>query len=312
MKCFVTGGAGFIGSHLVDELIAEGNEVIAYDNFSTGKLENISSHRKNKKFKLIKGNVVNKKLLQKSMKDCDVVFHMSANADVRYGLKHPWRDVEQNTIATWNVLEAMRYNDIKNIIFPSTGSIYGEPEIFPTPEEAPFPVQTSLYGASKLACEGMIQAYCEGYGMKSCIFRFVSIMGERYSHGCVVDFYHKLQKNKFSLEILGNGKQNKSYLYVVDCVDAMLLAFSKSKENVNIFNLGTKETMIVDDIARIVISQLGIKNVKLMHTGGIRGWIGDSPYIFLDTKKINRLGWYPKFTVEESVIKTINYLKESR
>ena len=205
----------------------------------------------------------------------------------------------------------MRYNAINHIAFSSTGSIYGEPEIFPTPEDAPFPVQTSLYGASKLACEGLIEAYCEGFDFKGWIFRFVSILGERYSHGHILDFYKKLSTDPNHLHILGNGKQRKSYLYVQDCLDSMLLAIEKATEKVNIFNLGTDEYSSVDDSVRWICDYLGV-SPKIVYEGGERGWIGDSPFIFLDCSRIRVLGWKPKVSIKKGVIRTLKYLVKNR
>ena len=311
MKAFVTGGAGFIGSNLADRLLALGNEVIVYDNFSTGDKRFVEHNLINSRYQLIEGDVLNVKLLQDSLKGCDFVFHLSANADVRYGTLHPIKDLNQNTIATFNVLEAMRGNDIQQIAFSSTGSIYGEPDIFPTPEGAPLPVQTSLYGASKLGCEGMIEAYCEGFEFQAWVFRFVSILGERYSHGHVIDFYRKLLENPNELYVLGNGHQKKSYLYIHDCIDAILIAIEKAQEKVNIFNLGTDEYCEVNDSIRWISKDLGL-SAKLTYEGGERGWIGDSPFIFLDCVKIRGLGWKPKFSIKEGIIKTLEFLKNNK
>lgn len=307
---FVTGGAGFIGSHLVDRLLTDGHKVIAYDNFSTGQERFLENALKKRGFNLIRGDVLDLPMLEREMHGCDFVFHFAANADVRYGIEHPRKDLEQNTIATFNVLEAMRTNGIQQIAFASTGSIYGEPEIFPTPETAPFPIQTSFYGASKLAGEGLIEAYCEGFGFQGYIFRFVSILGERYTHGHVLDFFKSLQTNPMRLRVLGDGHQRKSYLYVHDCLDAMLLAIEKAKEKVNIFNLGTDECCEVNDSIRWISQHLGLCP-DLEYTGGTRGWIGDSPFIFLDCQKIRDLGWKPRLTIHEGIIHTLKYLEEN-
>ena len=245
------------------------------------------------------------------MKGADFVFHLAANADVRFGTEHPERDLEQNTIATFNVLEAMRANGCKRIGFSSTGSIYGEPEIFPTPEDAPFPLQTSLYGASKLAAEGMIQAYCEGFGFQGYIFRFVSILGERYTHGHVFDFYKKLSDDPTRLHVLGDGKQRKSYLYVHDCIDAMLLAIRVLNNKVHVLNLGTDEASRVNDSIGWISERLGLRP-ELTYAGGERGWIGDSPFILLDTRRIRALGWKPKLTIREGVLRTVDWLAQNR
>lgn len=304
---FITGGAGFIGSSLADRLLSDGCKVTVYDNFSTGFEEFLKDAAGDKNFHIINDDLLNTGSLTRAMKGCDFVFHLAANADVRFGTEHPRKDLEQNTIATFNVLEAMRENKINKIAFSSTGSIYGEAAVIPTPEDAPFPVQTSLYGASKLAGEGLIQAYCEGFGFQAWIFRFVSILGERYTHGHVFDFYNKLLENPREMDVLGDGHQKKSYLYIQDCIDAMLFAIDKAKEKVNIFNLGTNEYCQVNDSIQWITSHLGLQP-ELKYTGGDRGWIGDNPFIFLDAGRINKLGWHPKFSIRESVIKTLEYL----
>jgi UDP-glucose 4-epimerase len=311
MKCIVTGGAGFIGSNLADRLLNEGHDVIVYDNFSTGFQKFINDAGKYKTFRFIRGDILDLEFLTRSMSGCDFIFHLAANADVRFGTDHPDKDLKQNTIATFNVLEAMRSNGIKKIVFSSTGSVYGEAAVIPTPEDAPFPIQTSFYGASKMACEGLIQAYCEGFGFQSWIFRFVSILGERYTHGHVFDFYKKLLNTPDRLDVLGNGKQRKSYLYVQDCIDAILFAIEKSDEKVNIFNLGTDEYCEVNNSIGWICSHLNV-SPRLVYSGGERGWIGDNPFIFLDCSKIRKLGWKPKFTIKEGIIKTLSYLEENK
>jgi UDP-glucose 4-epimerase len=240
----------------------------------------------------------------------DVVMHLAANADVRFGTEHSRRDLEQNTIATWNVLEAMRQGGVKRLAFSSTGSVYGEPQVFPTPEDAPFPVQTSLYGASKAAGEALIAAYCFGFGMRACIFRFVSILGERYSHGHVFDFYKQLREHPDRLHVLGNGQQRKSYLYVHDCLDAILLAMDKSSGPVDVFNLGTDEFCKVNDSIGWITGHLGLRPV-LSYAGGERGWIGDSPFIFLDCGKVRQLGWAPKLTIKQGIERTLQFLQDN-
>ena len=308
MKYFVTGGAGFIGSNMVDRLLSEPeNEVVAYDNFSTGRREFLEDALKNSRFTLVEGDTLDLEGMTKAMKGCEFVFHFAANADVRMGCEHPKKDLEQNTIATFNVLEAMRANDIKRIGFSSTGSVYGEAEVIPTPEDAPFPIQTSLYGASKLACEGLLAAYAEGFGYTAYIFRFVSILGERYTHGHVFDFCKRLKDDPEHLHILGDGHQKKSYLYVKDCMEAILTVVRNAKEKVNIYNLGTDEYVEVNDSVRFICGKLGV-TPKFTYAGGERGWIGDNPFIYLDTKKVRSLGWTPKATIEEGVVKTVEYL----
>ena len=306
-RFFVTGGAGFIGSNLVDRLLANGHAVTAYDNFSTGQRRFLDAALKHPNFMLVEGDTLDESKLSDSIKNHHFVFHLAANADVRFGTDHPRRDLEQNTIATHNVLEAMRNNGIKSIAFSSTGSVYGEATVFPTPEDAPFPVQTSLYGASKLAGESLISAYCAGFGFRACIFRFVSILGERYSHGHVFDFVKHLKHDPTQIKVLGNGKQRKSYLYVQDCVSAMLAAIAGSEAPLSIFNLGADEYCTVDDSLGWICQRLGV-HPQRHYTGGERGWIGDSPFIFLDAKKIRSLGWLPKLTIRQGVTKTVDYL----
>jgi len=310
MHFLVTGAAGFIGSSLCDRLLQLGHRVTAFDNFSTGQRRFLADALNNKNFSLVEGDLLDRFALEGAMGDVDLVFHLAANADVRFGLEHPRRDLEQNTIATFNVLEAMRATGVRRVAFSSTGSIYGEPEVFPTPEDAPFPVQTSLYGASKLASEGLISAYCEGFGFQAHIFRFVSILGERYTHGHVFDFYKKLLRNPHQLEVLGNGLQKKSYLYVQDCVDAMLLAIEKARGRVNVFNLGTDEYCQVNDSIGWITEHLGLKP-KLLYAGGERGWVGDSPFIFLACDRIRALGWQPKLTIKQGIIRTLRYLQSN-
>lgn len=307
MRIVVTGGAGFIGSNLVDYLLARGHSVVAFDNFSTGRQEFLDVARRSSNFTSVEGDTTDPAALVRAFAGAEFVYHLAANADVRRGTEHPRKDLEQNTIATYNVLEAMRETGIRRLAFSSTGSIYGEPEVFPTPEDAPFPVQTSLYGASKLAGEGLIAAYCEGFGFQAYIFRFVSLLGERYSHGHVFDFFRNLRRDPSQLRVLGNGQQRKSYLYVQDCLDAMQVAIDRSDKKVNIFNLGTDESCRVVDSIGWITGHLGISPV-LNYTGGERGWIGDSPLISLDCSRIRALGWKPRLSIREGVITTLDYL----
>lgn len=310
MKYLVTGGAGYVGSNVVDRLLELGHQVVVFDNLSTGNMNFLENSMK--KITFFKGDLMNQEEIDAALKGVDFVYHFAANADVKNNVNEPTKCLEQNTIATSNLLEAMRKNNVKKIAFSSTGSVYGEPTLHPTPENYSFPIQTSMYGASKLACEGLLQAYSTGYGLQVFIFRFVSLMGERYTHGCVFDFYKQLLKDPTHLHMLGNGRQRKSYLYVQDCIDAMFLAEKKSKELINIFNLGTEEYIQVTPIAEIICEELGLKNVKFTYSGGERGWIGDSPFILLDVKKMKSLGWKPTLTINQAVRKTINWLKDNQ
>jgi UDP-glucose 4-epimerase len=307
MQIFVTGAAGFIGSSLVDRLLTAGHSVVGYDNFSTGQRRFLERASKSSKFQLVEADLLNTEALRAAITGSDIVFHFAANADVRFGTHHPFKDIEQNTIATYNVLEAMRANGIKRIAFSSTGSVYGEAMVFPTPENAPFPVQTSLYGNSKVAAEGLISSYCEGFGFQGFIFRFVSILGERYTHGHVFDFYQKLMADPSKLEVLGNGEQRKSYLYIQDCIDAIMIAIERATNRVNIFNLGQDEYCEVNQSIGWICECLQLKP-RLEYTGGERGWIGDNPFIFLDCSRIRALGWTPKLSIQKGVISTLEYL----
>ena len=310
-KALVTGAAGFIGSNLVDRLLAAGFSVTGYDNFTTGRREFVADALCHRDYKLVEGDVLDTAQLASAMAGCDIVFHLAANADVRFGLQHPRKDLDQNTIATFSVLEAMRESGVKDIVFSSTGSIYGEAEVFPTPETAPFPVQTSLYGASKLAGEGLIMAYSEGYQFRSWIFRFVSILGERYTHGHVFDFYQQLLSDPARLKVLGDGTQRKSYLYVHDCIDAILHALKHAQAKVNLFNLGTAEYCQVNDSIGWITGHLGLQPT-LSYSGGSQGWVGDNRFIFLDTARIGALGWKPKLTIREGIIRTVDWLSQNR
>jgi UDP-glucose 4-epimerase len=307
VKFVVTGCAGFIGSTLVDRLLLDGHAVIGVDNFSTGNRRFLEHALKNSGFSLVEAETTDASSLKDAFRGGEYVFHLAANADVRFGTNHPNLDLEQNTIATFNVLEAMRANNIRRIAFSSTGSVYGEATTIPTPENAAFPVQTSLYGASKLAGEGLIAAYCEGFGFQAHIFRFVSILGDRYTHGHVFDFVGRLSRDPSCLVVLGDGHQRKSYLDVDDCVEAMLHAIEHADEKVNIFNLGTDEYCMVNDSIRWICQTLGV-TPRLEYTGGDRGWIGDNPFIYLDTSRIRSLGWKPKLSIEEGVKRTVRYL----
>lgn len=304
-RALITGGAGFIGSTLADRLVADGVEVSILDDFRTGRREFIEAALANGA-RLWEGDVLDRDLLRRAMEGADTVFHLQANADVRHGLEHPQRDLEQNTRATSEVLEAMRAEGAKTIAFSSTGSVYGEPEVFPTPEDAPFPVQTSLYAASKLAGEGLIGAYCHGFGFTGVIYRFVSLLGERYTHGHVIDFYEALKADPSKLRVLGDGRQEKSYLYVGDCIEAMLVSLREHEgaPGAHVYNLGTDETVVVNRSIEIITQHMGV-TPEIEHTGGKRGWAGDSPLIHLDTAKIRSLGWAPTLTIEQAIIRTL-------
>jgi UDP-glucose 4-epimerase len=307
LRYFVTGGAGFIGSHVTDRLLALGHHVVVYDNFSTGRAEFLTEAKKSPALTVVRGSTLDPATLTEAMRGCEFVIHLAANADVRFGSLNPRRDFEQNTLATFHVLDAMRILNIRQIAFSSTGSVYGEPEVFPTPEDAPFPIQTSFYAASKLACEGLVEAYSAAYGIRGFIFRFVSILGERYTHGHVYDFVKSLRADPSTLHVLGNGRQRKSYLYVHDCIDAMFLAFEKATGLLNIINLGTDGYCEVLDSIGWITARMGVQP-QLTFGGGERGWVGDSPFIFLDTSRVRSLGWTSRLSIQQGVERTVDYL----
>lgn len=309
-KALVTGGAGFIGSHIVDNLVnATAAQVVVYDNFCTGQELFIQHHRDNDRVEIVEGDTLDLEKLKSSMAGVDTVFHFQANADVRGGIENRRLDLEQNTIATWNALEAAKEAGAKRFVFASSATVYGEPEVFPTPEDCAT-TQTSLYGASKLSGEAMIQAYSEYFGIQSFIFRFVSWTGERYSHGVVYDFLKKLKDNPKQLEILGNGKQKKSYLDVSDGVRGIFTALAKAPDLKNVFNLGHDEVCTVIEVADAVCDEIGLNDVEYVMTGGERGWIGDSPLVQLDTTRMKNLGWAPNVTNEASLRRTAAYLQQ--
>lgn len=307
MRAFVTGGAGFIGSHLTDRLLAEGWEVVVYDDFSTGHDPFLEGARAHAGFRLVRGDVLDAAGLTRAMDGADLVCHLQANADVRGGALAPRRDLDQNVGGTFNVLTAMRENRVPRILFSSSATVYGEPSVFPTPESAEM-VQTSVYGASKLACEAFIQAFGEYEEIRSYIFRFVSFVGERYTHGVVFDFVKKLRANSREMEVLGDGRQRKSYLHVADGVGGMLTALSKAAGRANVFNLGHEDCLNVLAVADLVCEEMGLAGVRYRTTGGTRGWKGDAPFVHLDTARLRGLGWAPTISIEEGIRCTVRYL----
>jgi UDP-glucose 4-epimerase len=307
MKVMVTGGAGFIGSHVVDALVQRGQTVVVYDNLCTGYERHLEGARETGSLELVQGDILDQAGLIAAMEGVDMVFHLAANADVRGGKQNTAIDLEQNVIGTHRVLEAMRVAGASSIVFTSSATVYGEPDIFPTPESYPG-LQTSLYGASKLAAEAMVQAYSEYFGIRSHTFRFVSWIGERYSHGVIYDFMNKLRLDPTRLEILGDGHQRKSYLDVADGISGIFLAVERMSDMKNVINLGHVDYMNVTDLADVVCEEMGLKNVSYHYTGGVRGWLGDSPFVHLDTTKIRDVGFRPQVTIEDGVRRTVRYL----
>jgi len=308
MKIFVTGGAGFIGSHLVDKLIEKGHTVTVYDNLSSGDKQFIKQHFENKNFRFIKADLLDLRRIKKEIKNHDVVFHMAANPHVRLGEKQTDLDLKQGIVTTYNILEAMRFSDIKKIVFSSSSVVYGETPQMSLPETYGPTLPISFYGAGKLGAEGLTSAFCGTFDFQAWIYRFANIVGTRGTHGVIVDFIDKLRKNPNELEILGDGKQQKPYLHVSDCVDAIIFGFEKSREPLNLFNISCDTSTTVTRIAEILTEEMGLKNVRLKYTGGKRGWKGDVPRFQLDASKINKLGWKAKYTSDEAIHKSIREL----
>ncbi len=305
MKAFVTGGAGFIGSHLVDKLLDRGDYVTSFDNLSSGKKEFFKHHKKNDKFRFVEADLLNLKQVKKEIKDHDVIFHIAANPFVRLGEEQTRLDLEQGPIATYNVLESMRLNKIKKIVFSSSSVVYGETPKIELPETYGPSLPISLYGAGKLAGEGLISAFCGTFDFQAWIYRFANVVGIRGTHGVIVDFIAKLKKNPKELEILGDGRQQKPYLHVSDIVDGIIFGFEHSNDQINLFNLGCDSNTTVTRIAELVVDELNLGDVKFKYTGGARGWAGDVPHFQLDISKIKKLGWKESYTSDDAVRKSI-------
>lgn len=301
-RCFVTGCAGFLGSHLTERLLAQGQRVTGYDNLSLGRREWIEPVFKHPLFTFFQADLRNLPTLQQAMKDHDVVFHLGANTDIPRGNADPRIDLENDIIATFNVLEAMRANGMGKLLFSSSSAVFGEVSVYPTPEDVGPLLPISHYGAGKLACEGLISAYCHLYRMRAWIFRFGNVVGARMGHGVIHDFISKLRQNPQELEILGDGSQEKSYFLVEDCLSGMFHAYCYANEQpCAVFNLGCASTMKVTEIARIVVEEMGLPGTRFRFTGGSRGWPGDVPKAVLDLSKMRRLGWQASCSSAEAV-----------
>jgi len=306
MRALVTGGAGFIGSHLVDRLLKEGYDVTAVDNLSEGNPDNIAHLKNEKRFRFVKADLKDAKAMEKVVAGNDVVFHMAAHANIRRSLLDHKADLDNNVIGTINLLEGMLKHGVNDMVFASSSAIYGAATVTPTPEDY-MPVQTSLYGASKLACEAFAQGFAEFTPIKFWAFRFANVVGERCRRGVVWDFVHKLKRNPKELEILGNGKQSKEYLYIDDCVEGMMVGYHKGSGKTNAFNLGHTSQTSVDEVADIVTKEMGLSNVKRRYSGGAGGWVGDNPVVLLSLKKMEGLGWRPRTPSEMAITKTIRW-----
>jgi UDP-glucose 4-epimerase len=302
-RVLVTGGAGFVGSHVADRLLAEGADVTILDDLSTGWRQFVPARAR-----LVEADLLDMAAARRAVEGRDFVFHLAANADIKDNLLAPRRCIEQNVVATQNLLEAMRGAGVHEIAFASTGSVYGEATVVPTPEDAPFPIQTSLYATSKLAAEGLLTSYALGFGFRAWIFRFVSLLGARYTHGHVIDFWRRLRRDPTRLDVLGDGRQKKSYLNVADCVSGMLVAIEHAREPINLFNLGHHDWIEVDQSIAVIVATLGVRP-RIVHGGGERGWVGDAPRILLDTARLRALGWAPTRGIEESIVETLAFLE---
>ena len=302
MRHFVTGGAGFIGSHLVDRLLKDpGNSVTVYDNLSSGREDFIRHQFGNKRFRFVKGDLLDLPAVREALKGSEFVHHLAANPDIRLGTAVPETDLRQGTIATFNLLEAMRATGVSKVAFSSSSVVYGEAEKIPTPEDFGPLVPISLYAASKLGAEGLVTAYCHSFDMQCWIFRFANVIGPRSTHGVIFDFINKLKKDPHELEILGDGKQRKAYLTVDDCVDAMLYVIGRAQDTVNIFNLGCEDQVNVTRIAEIIREEMGLPGATFRYTGGERGWKGDVRAMLLSIDRLKALGWKPATTSEQAV-----------
>jgi UDP-glucose 4-epimerase len=310
-RVVVTGGAGFIGSNLTDTLLAAGHWVRVLDDFSTGFEAFLSQAKGSARFELVRCDLVAEdQRLAALIQDADTVIHLAANADVRFGWDDPKRDLIQNTVATHNVLEAMRVTGVNRLVFASTGSVYGEAPVIPTPEECPFPMQTSLYGASKLAAEGFVTAYSEACDLRATILRFVSILGPRYTHGHVLDFTRQLLRDPTRLVVLGDGTQRKSFLHVTDCCRA-IISLLDSDRRCEVYNLGASGYCTVNESIAWICARLGV-SPQVEYGGGDRGWVGDNPFIYLDTRKIRATGWEPTYSIRQAVEETVDDLVANR
>lgn len=310
MKYLVTGGAGFIGSHIVDKLLLQGHKVKVYDNFSTGRKIFIQHNLTKKNFELIRADLSNTKKLNESMKEVDFVFHLAAHADVRSGFNDHFIDHRENLEMTQNVLEAMIKNKVKGLAFSSTSSVYGDATIHPTPEHYPFE-PTSLYGATKAACESYINAYAAYYNFKIYIFRFVSFLGSRYSHGIVFDVLRKLRHKPKSITLFSDGSPKKSSLSVSDGIEAMFKVIKMSEDQINVYNIGHNDILTVSEIVDTILDFSNMKNVKKVWLGKESNWRGDNEFVLLSINRLKKLGWKPKKTIKEAIAETVNFLKDN-
>lgn len=301
MRCLVTGGAGFVGNAVVGSLLSEGHGVVAYDNLSSGRREFLAPYESRPDFRFVIGDLLDLDAVTDAMSAADMVWHLAANPDIRYGAEQTDLDLRQGTIATYNVLEAMRRGGVDRIVFSSSSAVYGRPSVMPTPEDYGPLLPHSLYGASKLACEGLVSAFCHTFGFRAWVFRFANVVGSNATHGIIVDLLAKLDRNPSELEVLGDGRQRKSYIHVSDCVAGMMRGWQAGGEQVNVFNLGTDDDILIGTIARIVLDESGHGGLAIRCTGGEVGWPGDVPRMELDCTRIKSVGWHPRLSSEQAV-----------
>ncbi|RLE64062.1 MAG: UDP-glucose 4-epimerase [Thermoprotei archaeon] len=307
-RVLVTGGAGFIGSYLVESLISLGCRVVVLDNLSTGSLDNLSRVLNCELLEIVKGDIRDYEVVSKSLEECDIVFHFAANPEVRLGI--PEEHYEHNLRGTFTVLEAMRRKDVRDIVFASSSTVYGDAEVLPTPENYAPLKPISVYGASKLGCEALISSYAYTYDFRGIAVRYANVVGPRSRRGVIYDFVKKLRANPRELEILGDGTQTKSYIWIEDAIEATLTVWKNIKKGFDVFNIGSEDAISVKEIADIIVEVLGLRNVKYRFTGGVegRGWPGDVKYMHLDISKIRKLGWTPKYTSRQAVRMTAEKL----
>lgn len=309
MKWLITGGAGFIGSHFADRLSARGDAVTVFDDFSLGSEKFLEAALRSGRVDVVRGDVRDLAAVRDAMRGCDAVLHLAARSNNARATTHGYADFTENVAGVASVLEAMRATGTRRLVFFSTAFVYGDPSLFPTPEDAPFPRQTSIYGASKAAGEAAITAFAHTFGWNALIFRCVPVVGERYTHGHVIAFYRRLRENPHELLVLGDGRQQKSFVYVHDAVDAVLLAFEHVREGVEIFNVGSDGTCEINDSVRWICARLGVAPA-IRYGGGDRGWVGDTPRTLVDTSRLGALGWSPRVGIREAIERTVDYLAD--
>ena len=300
-KCFVTGGAGFIGSHLVDRLLKDGNQVTVWDKLVLGTNERLKKHLNKPDFRFIKGDLLDFGGLKEAMKGHEIIWHLGANTDIRQGNITTDLDLKNCTTATYNVLEAMRQLGISKTLFSSSACVYGDAPSTPVVEDFGPLLPINLYGAGKLAGEGLISSYCHLFGIRAWMFRFANVVGARMDHGVIFDFIQKLKKNREAIEVLGDGNQEKPFFLVEDCIDGMLCAYERGNGQCEVYNLGCESFTIIKQLAQIVVEEMGLSNVRFKYTSEKRGWPGDSPIIHFNIDKMKGLGWQPRNASDEAV-----------